>query len=59
KNGDVLTLIADTQAGMSIDALRSRIGKVVPFEGTLIRCDAFESALFLRVPVPEIGETEL
>lgn len=53
ENGEVLRLVSDARPGAETGALRSLIGESIPFGGTVVRCDAFCSTLFLKTPVPE------
>ena len=58
ENGERLQLVTNAPPESETKDLRSRIGKKVSFEGTLIRCDAFTRTLFLQVPVLEPASEE-
>lgn len=56
ENGEELQLVSNAPETAQASALRDHVGTQVPFEGSLIRCDAFSQTLFLQVPSLEESE---
>ena len=53
ENGDELTLVADSPADSRIGEWRAKCDSITSFSGELVAADAFETTLFLKVPVME------